>query len=226
MMLSFNQFLFEHEDPEEYHRYIQSLPRVRNSQILDSKSLLFIRFGKFDETTRSRVGLDQEFTKDVMWGKTSENGLSVYFTKKYGKYYEIESPAFGHARYQTGGSREYFQHMLWEVFIRPIANDEVYIVTGNLLPVEQLQENSEGEFIFVTYDTGSDGEPLLDPESVKIVKQLDTQTALDYLTFEGFQEDLGDMGIWYNKNIKFKNEVWNYTPDATPEEQETSDNKI
>ncbi len=97
--------------------------------------------------------------------------------------------------------------------MKPIANDEVYIVTGELLPVESLQENSDGEFVFITYDVGSDGEPLLDPETVKVVKQIDTQTALDYLTFEGFQEDLGEMSIWYNKNIKFKDSVWDHTPE-------------
>ena len=184
----------------------------------NNKTHLFIRFGKYDETTRSRVGLNQEFKNDVMWGKSQENGLSVYFVKKYGKYYEVQSPNLKQARYQTGGTREYFQHMLWEVFIKPIANDEVYIVTDDLLPVERLYENSEGEFIFITYDIGSDGEPLLDPGTVKVVKQIDTQTALDYLTFEGFQEDLGEMGVWYNKNVKFKDSVWDYTPDHTPEE--------
>lgn len=218
MSLVLANWLFE-QDHEEYSNYIKSLPRVRNSEMLDNKTHLFIRFGRYDETTRSRVGLDSEFRNDMMWGKTRENGLSVYFVKKYGKYYEIQAPNHSRARYSTGGSREYFQHMLWELFIKPIANDEVYIVTGELLPVESLQENSDGEFVFITYDVGSDGEPLLDPETVKVVKQIDTQTALDYLTFEGFQEDLGEMSIWYNKNIKFKDSVWDHTPDhQTPEE--------
>ena len=165
------ELLFENQE-----NIIRYDPRLKQEN-------LFIRFGKFG-LEPSKIRLDSEFIQDVIGGKKSESGLSVYFAEQNGSTYNIEPPDRKRARYMLDGS--YFNDML-QSFLPAIANEEVYLLKG------QLIENSYNvyddayaqEIEYHEYETGSDGEPLLMPETIKIIKTFSTEEALDYIIYAG-----------------------------------------
>src|ERR1035437_7735677 len=91
---------------------------------------LFIRFGNFG-IGASKIRLDSEFKNDVLWGKETEAGLSVYFVEQNGEDFHIEAENRKRSAYKIDGG--YFDDMVNDLFAKSIANDEVHIVTGDLI---------------------------------------------------------------------------------------------
>lgn len=109
----------------------------------------------------SKVGLDSEWKKET--GKLLESGTSVYML---GSDNSIRYPDESRASYGIGAN--YFEHMFNSVLDKEIENGNIFVVTGELIPTIEEHE----DFVLKTYEVGSDGEPLLIPNTIKIVKKL------------------------------------------------------
>jgi hypothetical protein len=119
----------------------------------------FLRIGKL--SGRSKVGLGKEWTDET--GQIYESGMSVYFLRNRKN---IIYPNRRRAQYGIGGN--YFEHMFNEVLNKQIENEEIHIVSGKLIPIiEEIEDR-----VVKTFDVGSDGEPLLEPSSVKVIRKL------------------------------------------------------
>lgn len=155
---------------------------------------LYIRFGKYPKSERSRMGLGDEWEKEL-GGKKTENGVSVYRARAEGNKFALIDSNPNKAIYQYHGFNP-------TIFADSINSGDIYLVTG-----KQLEQ------------TGSDGEPLLkdifpirklSPDEIV----LDTNTSIsltDVLKkynideFEGFKESKTDrelaLGIPLLKSI-------------------------
>jgi hypothetical protein len=105
--------------------------------------------------------MDVEFRNDVLGGKVSEAGLSVYFVEQKGNKWIIQPPESKQASYHLGNS--YFNDMLFDIFANSISKEEVYILKGDLVEIE-YKDYDYGRDEFVLYKTfikGSDGEPVI-----------------------------------------------------------------
>lgn len=171
---------------------------------------LFIRFGKYSGA--SKFGLGSEWQQET--GKMLEPGLSVYFVNKKGDTWNIEPPQRNRAMYHVDG--DYFKDMLYNNFLKPIANDQVYILKGKLLPREEVYyDDAYGEDIrWITYEVGSDGEPVIDESAITVVQTLTTDEVLDTVKYDNYRL-VGDMQLWPFKPVREK--VWEYTDDDDDE---------
>ena len=137
---------------------------------------LFLRIGD-NFGTSSRVGLDDEWKAET--GKMFESGVSVWFLRKLsgdGDRYMISKPLQEHADY---GLKNYFENMFIDVLFKQISLGEVYVVTGKLIPIETFPPDDAESYVdgdnnikFYDYLTGTDGEPLLEVGTVKVVERV------------------------------------------------------
>jgi hypothetical protein len=154
---------------------------------------LYLRFGRID-VGHSRVRLDAEFRDEVLGGKTSERGLSCYFVERLGPDYVVEPVRASQASYQL--PKTYFRDMV-EVFLPAIANDQVWLLRGDLIPLPPYRYERYPEPVVVhDYATGSDGEPVLAPGSVRVVKRLTEAEVLDHVRYgDAHNPALGDYRV-------------------------------
>jgi hypothetical protein len=198
--------LFEEISEPEYREEI-------DPEMQDQSKNLFIRFGPIHGA--SKVGLGPEWKQET--GKNLEAGTSVYFVKKIGtQFWDIEPVKRYRASYQIPS--EYFRQMLSDNFMPAIANDEVYILKGKLIPrvIEEFDDAREENVRYTTYETGSDGEPLIDPYDYQIVKTLTTEEVLDKVSYDG-SKVIGDLSYWPYK--QFRERVWDYVREEEPNEE-------
>jgi len=158
-----------HDEDEIEHKYDRGL---------EGPPEWFLRFGRID-TGDSQIRMDAEFVREVLDGKTSERGMSCYFCAKVGANYYLDPPQARSARYHLGAS--YWRDML-EIFLPAIANDHVYVFHADLVRAPAYQPDGE-EFVWHGYERGSDGEPLVDPDSLRDVVRLTTQEVLDHVYY-------------------------------------------
>lgn len=166
---------------------------------------LFLRIGR--NFGCSRCGLDAEWRAET--GKISEAGTSVYFVHPHKDSYMIRYPDQSCACYGIGG--DYFGHMFTDVLLRPICAEEIYLVRGKLIPIRDRSDEA-CDFAMIEiedklyeqgissrdvdirawgFDTGSDGEPLLQAGSARIVKQLTLPEFLGLYLNDNFR--VGDL---------------------------------
>lgn len=163
--------------PASAHREIEHRVDPR----LDTPSW-FLRFGRLDAGP-SRVRLDAEFRDEVLGGKRYEAGLSCYFCERHGRDVVIDPPQRGRASYHLGG--DYFDTML-ALFVPALAHGHVYVFHADLLEVTFPDDEYE-DVVIHTYRSGSDGEPVVDPASVRDVIRLATEEALDHVRYGGLR---------------------------------------
>lgn len=145
-----------------------------------TEDALYVRFGQAQ--TCSGCWLGQDFDRK------GELGLSVYqarrligspgdwpikspntyfrIKKRPGEYFEIARPNTRQAIYQIGS--DYWEHMLG-MYAR--ANRPIHLLTGKLAEIELYDRDEDRVFTHAPH--GADGEPLLDPGSVRVVKALE-----------------------------------------------------
>lgn len=109
----------------------------------------------------SKVGLGDEWAQET--GRILESGTSVYMLGTDGS---LRYPDKRRASYAIRGN--YFEYMFNEVLNDEIRKGNIFVVTGDLIPIVEEHE----DFVLKTFDVGSDGEPVLIPSSIKIVKKL------------------------------------------------------
>ncbi len=139
---------------------------------------LYIRFGKYPKSERSRMGLGDEWVREL-GGKRTEEGVSVYRTRVRGDKLLLIDSNSNKAIYQYHG----FNPL---VFADAINSGDIYLVTGKKLK-----------------NTGSDGEPLLvdvfpirklSPDEILIVEAPPTTLTdiikkYDVEEFKGFKQE-------------------------------------
>lgn len=209
MPLKLSKILFE----EQEQLKVVVDPTLQLSQ-KDDPRLLFIRFGAFDPDQPSRIGLDAEFVRDVMDGKTRESGLSVFFVERKGDVWNIIPPSSRRAAYQTGGS--YFQDMLTGIFRPAIANDEVYILRGKLIELVTIEQDYDEDIEYHTYRIGADGEPVLEPGTISIVQTLTTEEVLDQVKYNNGKL-VGDYNVGWG-STKVRDTIFDYYREEEDEE--------
>lgn len=137
---------------------------------LQNPNQLYLRIGK--NFGASKFGLDEEWQRET--GKRYERGTSCYFVYPYQDGYEIGPPDRNRAMYGIVG--DYFLHMFTEVLIKPICASEIYLVKGRLFPVRDYpdvgHDDDTAPTSYWNYDVGSDGEPVLQPHTIKVVQQV------------------------------------------------------
>lgn len=176
---------------------------------------LFIRFGKYSGA--SKFGLGSEWRQET--GKMLEPGLSVYFVEKLGDSWNIEPPQRSRAMYHVDS--DYFPDMLFDNFMPAIANDEVYILKGKLIPREEIHydEGYGYDIKWLTYETGSDGEPVIDESAITVVQTLTTDEVLDKVKYDNWKL-VGDISRW--PSSKAREYVWNHVREEDDEQKESA----
>lgn len=150
--------------------------------VLKKKEQLYLRIGQ-NINSASRFGLDSEWQRET--GKRYENGVSAYFLKRTGKGYEIVHPDNRRASYKL---ENYFSNMFLNVLHQPICEGQIYVVKGKLIEIPNVEMDPEiytDYKEFLTYDTGSDGEPLLEPGTVSIVETITLEDFINKFYFSG-----------------------------------------
>ena len=152
---------------------------------LKRKDLIFLRMGQ-NINLASKFGLGSEWREET--GKRYEGGVSVYFLKREGDKYIISFPDRMRASYGVGNG--YFSNMFLNVLQRPICEEQIYVVRGNLVRIPDIEMEQSADIYpeykeFWTYDVGSDGEPLLESGSVSIVEQISLEKFLNNFYFSG-----------------------------------------
>lgn len=171
--------------------------RVFRDGLLDHKD--FLRFGAFGRGP-SRVLLDEEFRREVLGGKNYESGLSVYEAERLsGGRVRLVVPDRGRSKYHRSGN--YMAEML-DGFTKSIARDDVFLVTGKVVQIEAigLVDDYGDVFDSIDADTGSDGEPLLVPSSVRIRRRFRDWSALDMILLG--DRPIGDVKLWYGRTLR------------------------
>src|SRR3990167_3238336 len=145
---------------KQYIKHI--LTETINYKTLAAPSNIFIRFGRFSGA-RSKVGLDPEFRQEVLGGKQYEQGLSVYFAKRFRNGFQLIEPSKRRAAYGIGS--DYFGHMISRIFMSEIARENIFLLKGDLIeePAVHYDEMAD-EYIHTgnkTHSVGSDGEPVI-----------------------------------------------------------------
>jgi hypothetical protein len=189
--------------------------RVFRDPLLDHRE--FLRFGAFGPSA-SRVRLDEEFRSEVLGGKNFEAGLSVYTAYQLGGgRMELEVPNLRAAAYHVKAG-EYLQDML-AGFVRAIQRDEVYLVTGRVVSVEHVYFDDGREEQVLAQDAllGSDGEPLLDPSTVRVVRRFEDWSALDKVLVGEARRPIGDVRLWYGRTLRAAVEDFDPDDDAPDE---------
>lgn len=171
----------------------------------------FIRFGKFG-LGASKVQLGDEWKRET--GKMLEPGLSVYFVTQMGDKWNVEPVDRRKASYQIGSS--YFTDMVFDNFLPAIANDEVYIIRAELIPLEWVANDDAREetVLYKTYETGSDGEPVVEPNTIQIIKTLDTDEVLQNVIYNKWKP-LGEFN-GFGRGL-LSDIVWDYCRDEDNE---------
>lgn len=176
--------------------------RKRRHHLLDHPS--FLRFGAFDGP--SRVGLDEEFRREVLGGKRFEAGLSVFEASAMpdGRV-KLETPDLRRAAYLVSAS-DYMPSMLFDR-AAAIAKGEVYLVAGEVVSVRyDLYDDALGEEFDVTdASLGSDGEPLLEPDSVRVLRAYGPDEALEGVVWAG--RPIGDIHPWWSRRTTLRDQV-------------------
>lgn len=151
---------------------------------------LYIRFGSIVGSSECKMGKD--------FDRKGECGLSVYDAKLLGgppsqwnidepetylrirrrnppglEYYELEYPDSRQAIYSLGGS-SYWKHMMEQFGCQ---GRDIYLVTGDEVRFE-AEHPEYDDRKYWHYPKGADGEPLLDSETVNVVKQLEAHQVL------------------------------------------------
>jgi len=150
--------------------------------VLKNKERLYLRIGQ-NINSASRFGLDSEWQQET--GKRYEGGVSAYFLRETGKGYEISYPDKRRASYRL---ENYFSNMFLNVLQQPICEGQIYIVKGKLIEIPNIEMDPEiySEYKeFLTYDTGSDGEPLLEPGTVSIIETITLEDFINKFYFSG-----------------------------------------
>lgn len=140
---------------------------------------MYLRFGKYPKSERSRIGLDQEWI-DEMHGKRFENGVSVYKTYPQKDKWVLIEPNKEKAIYNAKFDVAFFSDR--------ITAGEIYLLTGKELP-----------------NTGVDGEPLITdvvpvkkllPSDVKLGDHPDAPTLDQYLgKYHSTHDTLGGFSL-------------------------------
>lgn len=183
--------------------------RVFRDPLLDHRE--FLRFGAFGRGA-SRVRLDEEFRREVLGGKNFEAGLSVYVARPIddGRVV-LEVPNLRAAAYHVKAG-EYLEGML-SGFVRAIQRDEVYLVTGRVVAVEHTYFDDDREERVLAQDAllGSDGEPLLEPDTARVVRRFEDWSALDLVLVGDARRPIGDVRLWYGRTLR--SAVEDFDPD-------------
>jgi len=166
---------------------------------------MFLRIGDFGKS--SKFGLDSEWQKET--GKNYESGVSSYFLRPYKDGYMISKPLQSQADY---GLKDYFENMFTNVLFDPIMVGNINIVHGNLIPVyskeaeEYFSDLEKTEYSeFYDYLTGTDGEPLLEVGTVKLIKKINPITFMEkfYLneSYRVIDLYMNNINKWIDKEI-------------------------
>jgi hypothetical protein len=196
----------------------QVVDREYRDPMLDHR--LFIRFGAFGDEA-SRVRLDPEFRNEVLDGKNFEAGLSVYAARRFvaadgTAAIAIEPPDLRRAAYHERNATSYFRHML-RGFASAIANDRTYLVTGDVVGETYVDVDFALDQTVRVHRAvlGSDGEPLLEPSSVRVVQPLTTDDVLAHLWWDG-SVPLGQMRMELSSRPLHET-VWDYVDEEDEE---------
>jgi len=124
----------------------------------------FVRFGKWSGASKFGLGSGGSYEEPDEWasyGKNYEAGVSVYHVERQreGKGWVLQNVNQREALHSVGG--DYWRDMLG----RALKNRKIFLLRGDLVTIED--NNGKKYMVY-----GSDGEPLLVPESIQIIKKL------------------------------------------------------
>jgi len=124
----------------------------------------FIRFGKWSGASKFGLGVGGSYEEPDEWasyGKRYEAGVSVYGVHRHreGKGWVLNSLNQKEALHNVG--RDYWSDMLG----RALKNRPIFLLRGDLVTLEDSEKR-----LHMIY--GSDGEPLLVPGSIKVIRKL------------------------------------------------------